>query len=868
MSILNFNERFGRLAGAGALALALLSGCGGGGGDAAPTPVNTAPVVAMSLGGAIDAGGSTADVSASTGSELLLSASGSTDADGDALTYLWSIVEKPPASALSFAGATAVQQTLKPDVAGTYIFQVRVTDKKGAFSEKQVKAQIRNNVAPVSNIVVSATYLAQSTTKPTQFLNVGSSVVLDATGSTDADGDAVTTVWTLIEKPATSAAGLVGNDQSARLVTDVAGVFKVRARGTDPHGAYSDTVYVFDANNNAPHAQTVLINSVSLGASGQSTIEAATGYMVALNAAGSSDPAGGAVSYAWTITSKPAGSVAALSSANGSASQMSPDVLGEYLIKLTVTNGAGAASTHITTISVKNRRPLANISSNATPVALPTGPAIRMPVNTVMTLRGTGSVDADGDTLTYAWSMTSKPAGSVAVLSSGSGSTVQMTPERAGTYVVLLRVTDGAGAYSERSLMIEVGNYAPVAVVNKNRVTILNGATVTASAALSYDEDGDALTYAWTIDAHPLGSSATIAAPSTSALAFTPDMIGTYVLAVTVSDGKSSSIAYVNVKVLATVATNVALDFAPLKSRYSKGLDKMIVVSSNPDALKIIDPFTAAIKTVLLPLGVKSMQLSPDGKLAAVLHESVVSMVNLESAIIVRSSATSGSQTDAFITNAGLIYMIGQTGGQWVDEPVGVIDGHTGANLTATHGLRSASFYGTQLGIYAPLKNKVFFMELGLSPADISFFSINPATGIVSGHGESPYHGDYSMSVPLFLNGSEDLVFTAMGNYFRTDTLRYAGKLTMTGGVLSMSHSSEADEALVLPTGSTYAASYLRFSGALFLPESAVTLPVIASAQSYGIAIFHSANGNHISLVQTGTAVQNGSGARYYVSTR
>lgn len=875
MSNLKLSARCARWIGAAALAMGLLSACGGGGGTSS-TPSNAAPAATVMLSGVVEAGGADADVTASAGAELVLSGTGSSDADGDTITYQWSIVSKPAASNLVLGSVTNVAQTIKPDVGGMYVVKLRVTDSKGAYSEKQAKIQIRDNVAPVTNVVVTATYVGVTSTKPTMALNIGSSVLLDASGSTDADGDTVTTAWTLLEKPAGSSAGLATDGRTSRLVLDVAGVFKVRARGSDTRGAYSDTVYVFDARNRAP--QTVVINSVSAapGESGQATVAAATGYLVALNGAGSSDPDGGALTYAWLVTSKPAASAAVLSSATGAATQITPDVLGDYVVKMTVTDGAGAASTYVTTISVKNRRPLAAISSNATPAALPTGPSLRMPVNTILTLRGTASTDADGDAMVYAWSITSKPAASTATLSSATAAVVDVRPDVSGTYVVLLRVTDSAGAYSERSLILEVGNYAPVAVVDKNRVSILAGSAVAASAALSFDEDGDALTYLWSIDARPAGSVAAIAAPATSALAFTPDLAGTYVAAVTVSDGKSSSVAYVTIKVLASVATNVPLNFVPLQARYSKGLDKLVVVATNPNAVKIIDPFTAAIKTVLLPVGVKSMQLSPDGKLAAVLHEGIVSLVDVDAGTVIRSSATSGAQTDAFVTNAGLIYMIGQTGGQWVDQAVGVIDGRTGVNLSATLGLGSWVFYGTQYGVYAPLKNKVFLVEQGLSPSDIDFFTIDPATGKVGSAGDSPYHGDYPMSAPLFLSGNEDLVFTAQGNYFRTDTLRYAGKFNMTGALLSMSHSSDADEALVLQlansdywnSSSTYKDSYLRFSGALFLPEAAITLPVIDSAQSYGINIFHSANGNHVALVQTVTATQNGTGAKYYVTTR
>ena len=864
----------GRVACGGALALALLSGCGGGSGSSAGQPAaNAAPVATLLLSGMFEAGTAGADVTASAGSDIVLNADTSTDADGDMLSYSWSIVSKPAGSNAVLQGSSK-QVMIRPDLGGMYVLNLRVSDTKGAYSEKKAQIQIKPNVAPVTNLSVIASYTGVNTVKPTQTLNVGSAIVFDAAAATDADGDVVTTTWKLLDKPVGSVAELALAGKTARLVLDLAGTYKVVARGADPLGAYTETTYVFQANNRAP--QTLLLATVTpeAGTTGASTIAAATGYVVSLNGASSSDPGGSALSFAWTMTSKPAGSTAVVSNASAAVTQVTPDVLGDYVVKMSVTNASGVVSNYVATISVKNRRPLAAITSNASPVALPSGPTVRLPVNTLTTLRGTASVDADGDALTYAWSISSKPATSAATLSSGSGATVQITPDVSGSYVVQLRVTDAGGAFSEQSMIMEVGNYAPVAVADKNRVTLLTGSAATASAALSYDEDGDALTYAWAIDARPTGSVAAIAAPTSDAFAFTPDLAGTYVASVTVSDGKTSSVAYVTLKVLASASTNVPLSFVPLESRYSKGLDKLILTATNPNTLKIIDPFTASTKTVLLPTGVKAMNLSPDGKLAAVLHAGVVSLVDLDAAILIRSTATGGAQTDAFVTNAGMLYLIGQTGGQWVDQAVTVIDGRTGVNYNATLGLGPWVFYGTQRGIYAPIKNKVFLMEFGLSPADIHFFSINPVTGAVSGSGDSPYHGDYNMSTPLFLSSNEDLLFTSSGTYFHTDTLKYAGKFTLTGAVLSMSHAS--DELILLQAGygsypgyeRTYEASYQRFVGALFLPDTAITLPVISGAQSYGIGLFHSANGNHVALVQTGSAAQNATGAKYYVTTR
>lgn len=366
------------------------------------------------------------------------------------------------------------------------------------------------------------------------------------------------------------------------------------------------------------------------------------------------------------------------------------------------------------------------------------------------------------------------------------------------------------------------------------------------------------------------------ASPSSASVAFTPDAAGTYVAAVRVSDGSTSSIAYVTVRALAQFQNSVSLTFAPDMARYSTGLDKLVLTSLNPNSLRIVDPFTGVIRSVALPASVKSFNLSPDGKLAAVLHEGVFSLVDVDAGTLIRSTASTGSQTDAFVSNAGIVFLIGQTGGQWVNEPVAIFDGRTGVKLSQPGFLGGGYFYGTQTGVMADRVNKVFFVAQGLSPSDITYFAYDPGTSQVTTAGDSPYHGDYPVGMTLYLSGDQGLVFTSYGNFFNTGDLRYAGQLSGVTSIQSFSHSASAAEALVLPAGYTgswpyvlnYPSSYKRFAGSLLFPDTDLALPLIGGAQSYGIGIFHSGSGKHVVLVQTVTDQQLGAGATYHVIVR
>jgi hypothetical protein len=854
----------------------LLTACGGGGaGGGEATPTNNAPTASLIAAGDIrtEAG----QLRASVGGTVRLDGATSTDPEHDPLTYEWTLVAKPAGSKVSASGAGR-ELAWQPDMLGTFTYALKVSDGKGASASRQVTI-IVDNGAPTAGVVTTVQFHPVPVQAPAQGATLGASIVLDATSATDPDGDAVSVSFTIVTKPAGSAATLAVVGKTARFTADALGRFVVRVLGSDPSGAAFQTTYAFDVANRAPTAVLVANVSPVVLDAGQATVSASVGYDVLLDGSGSSDADADPLTRAWTLRSRPAGSQAVLGAATGATTTFAPDVLGDYVVVLTVTDARGAQSTYTTTVRANNRRPVARISTNATPQSLPFAPSVLVPQGTEVTLRGDASVDADGDVLTPTWFIDAKPAGSTAALSSASALNPKFVADVEGVFVFRLRVADPSGAFSDRTISVQVGTHAPVAVVDRNLVTAIAGGAVTASAAMSFDEDGDVLTYQWSVDARPVGSTAAILAANTAGVSFTPDLAGTYVLAVRVSDGKAASVAYVTVRTLAQFRSSVPLGFTPLDAKYSNWLDKMVITSDSPSTLRLVDPFAGGIAALPLPAPATSLQLSADGKLAVVLHQGSFSLVDLQALSVIRTTASGGAQTDAFVTNTGRVYLIGTTAGGFFTDRVAVFNGRTGASLVQPTILGSGTFYGMQHGILAGGLNKAFFISEGLSPSDISFFSIDPASGLVTASGDSPYHGDYQMASPLYLSSDDKLLFTVYGNWFRTDTLRYGGQLSgITRTMLGFSHSAAAQEALALPgmpssaTAYPYPpdlpSAYKRYTGALLLPQQDLALPTINGAQAYGRKIFHSANGSHVVLVQTGSARADGVGASYFVIAR
>jgi hypothetical protein len=150
------------------------------------------------------------------------------------------------------------------------------------------------------------------------------------------------------------------------------------------------------------------------------------------------------LTYAWTITSKPLGSVATLTNANTMTPSFTADKGGTYQINLVVTDSAGLASQpDQVVVSSLNQAPTADAGSPQLVV-----------VNTLVQLNGNGSVDPDGDAMSYSWLINTAPEGSTAALTGATTATPFFTPDIAGTYAVTLQLTDAYGGASEASVEI------------------------------------------------------------------------------------------------------------------------------------------------------------------------------------------------------------------------------------------------------------------------------------------------------------------------------------------------------------------------------------------------------------------------------
>ena len=273
--------------------------------------------------------------------------------------------------------------------------------------------------------------------------------------------------------------------------------------------------------------------------------------MVQLDGSKSTDVDGNTLTYRWSINSFPTGSVAVLSSTTTVNPTFTADVAGSYVVQLIVNDGFDDSPPSTVTISTNTvLAPTANAGSNQT-----------VAHGSTVTLSGSGT-DPQSLTLTYHWSMTSKPAGSSATLSDPSIAGPNFVADLPGSYVLQLIVNDGTQNSSPSTVTITTTNTPPVADAGPNQIVAV-GSIVTLDGSKSSDADNDSTTYSWSFQSIPPGSTATLLAASIVSPTFVADLPGAYVVQLIVKDPFTSGNP-ATVTIVATSASGITLSPNPL----------------------------------------------------------------------------------------------------------------------------------------------------------------------------------------------------------------------------------------------------------------------------------------------------------------
>ncbi len=469
---------------------------------------------------------------------VVLNGSASYDPDEENISTLqfeWTVLDaENEITIVSPHAATTSVQNLQ---AGIYTFVLKVSDAGGLSDTDTVTVTV---LPPANQPPVAVAGEDITITLPV------SQVTVNGNGSYDPDGNHTITGyhWKYFSGPAGASIAQPNNAQT--IISQL------------EEGTYQFVLTVSDTAN-ATATDTIQVTVLPrvlvppVANAGQDVTITLPVNTVSLNGTASHDPDDNAavLQYSWKVIQATGHYV--LQDPQSAVTSLTQLEEGIYQVELTVEDADALTdkdTIRITVKSVPNKAPVAITGSNFT---------INMDF-TVFELDGSASYDPDGEnTIASAvWSQVSGP--NSAVITQKANKMAEVTGFTEGVYVFRFTITDDKGASASATTQVTVQpkpaptNQLPVAVAGNAQQITLPTNSINLNGSLSYDPDGEIVSYHWTRVSGP--TQFTLQDPHSAITRLSNLTEGTYVFRLTVTDN-SNAIGSAQVTIRVLPAPNV-----------------------------------------------------------------------------------------------------------------------------------------------------------------------------------------------------------------------------------------------------------------------------------------------------------------------
>ena len=339
---------------------------------------------------------------------------------------------------------------------GVYNVTAWVRDVDDVLSlQARVQVTVRNR-APVAIIDL----------EPPEALT-GTYFLLNASASSDMDGQVTTVLWDLGD-------GNTSSEFQTNHAFSLPGEYIIRLTVWDDDGTMATTTRLINVLNRPPAAGFVFVGT-----------EIWKGRSVTFDATDSLDPDGWVIQYEWDFGDGSSGDISHSPLVNHVF-----EVAGKVTVTLAVVDDMGSYGQVSVDFTVLNREPVVSLIADPTDLL----------TEEVVFIDGSRSYDDDGQLMEFEFSMVDPDAG-YSVLQSGMTETLTFKPIDDGIYTIFLAITDDDGAQVVESVELRVHNRPPSVALDAETAA-LEGAVVEAPTTLSLgvitdDIDGEVDRITW-----------------------------------------------------------------------------------------------------------------------------------------------------------------------------------------------------------------------------------------------------------------------------------------------------------------------------------------------------------------------------------
>jgi len=396
-------------------------------------------------------------------------------------------------------------------IASLYLIALLTACGSGSSEGEPPVASPPKNRAPIASVFLVNKSVQQ-----------GDVIVIDGAKSNDPDKDTISYQWQ-VNTPDGSTLAITSTNTQIDFIAESIGTYDVSLTVTDEKSVKGKTSLQVTVEEKSQMVAVIsMVDSVKQGDT--------------VTVSGASSELYKTTDFNWQIVQKPTSSLAQLSNISTVETYFNADKVGEYKVKLTLTDVDGVVATVEEVITADS------IVVNSVPTVTINTTQVNVEANTDLTLSASAS-DPDEDELNFAWQIIKQPDNSQFTLINATTNEATFSSNSYGEYIAELTVSDGiASVKNSHTFSVTAVNVAPIAAINFNQYSVTQGENITLYG-VGVDPDGSNtnLIYKWRLISKPAGSETQMSNTSSQNGNLYLDEEGDYLVSLEVSDSSLTS---------------------------------------------------------------------------------------------------------------------------------------------------------------------------------------------------------------------------------------------------------------------------------------------------------------------------------------